>query len=283
MRDDAVAAAVAVAQENGLGGVEPVVIRDATNVLVHLAPAPVVARISLFFGAVRGPEHAQRELDVATFLAHVGAPVAPPSRDVEPGPHDRDGFRITFWALVQHDRDTWLDAAAAGRALKEVHDAFHSYEGRLPRFDFLEEIDGLLADDELVGPADLELLRAARREIAIPGDLSEQPLHGDVHLGNVLWTRNGPLWTDFENACRGPVEFDLCELVFFAEVMGVDLPLETLGAYGSHDADLLDALIPLHGLLLTVWTARLAHRVPYAREILEQRLRWWRRRYAREM
>jgi hypothetical protein len=69
VRDEAVAAAVAVAREQGLRVAEPIVIRDATNVLVHVAPAPVVARISLFFGAVRGAEHAQREVNVATFLA----------------------------------------------------------------------------------------------------------------------------------------------------------------------------------------------------------------------
>ena len=40
-------------------------------------------------------------------------------------------------------------------------------------------------------------------------DLPRQPLHGDAHKKNVLKTRNGLVWTDFEDACSGPIEWDL--------------------------------------------------------------------------
>jgi len=35
------------------------------------------------------------------------------------------------------------------------------------------------------------------------------PIHGDAHLGNVLFTAKGPLWTDFEAASMGPREWDI--------------------------------------------------------------------------
>jgi aminoglycoside phosphotransferase (APT) family kinase protein len=36
-----------------------------------------------------------------------------------------------------------------------------------------------------------------------------RPLHGDAHTGNVLLTPEGPRWTDLEDVCVGPVEWDL--------------------------------------------------------------------------
>ncbi len=37
----------------------------------------------------------------------------------------------------------------------------------------------------------------------------EQLLHGEPHPGNLLSTRDGPLFIDLETCCRGPVEFDI--------------------------------------------------------------------------
>lgn len=36
-----------------------------------------------------------------------------------------------------------------------------------------------------------------------------QPVHGDAHLGNALETAGGPVWCDFEDVIRAPVEWDL--------------------------------------------------------------------------
>src|SRR5437879_9294309 len=51
-------------------------------------------------------------------------------------------------------------------------------------------------------------LRSLRRSIVDRG-AAEQLLHGEPHQWNVLTTKNGPLFIDFENSVRGPVEFDL--------------------------------------------------------------------------
>jgi thiamine kinase-like enzyme len=39
-----------------------------------------------------------------------------------------------------------------------------------------------------------------------------QALHGDAHFGNLLVTRDGLLWTDWEDAFLGPVEWDLASI-----------------------------------------------------------------------
>ncbi len=63
------------------------------------------------------------------------------------------------------------------------------------------------ADRELLSDA-LRILRRATSERGA----EEQLLHGEPHPGNVLHTKNGPLFIDLETCCRGPVEFDLAHV-----------------------------------------------------------------------
>jgi thiamine kinase-like enzyme len=54
-------------------------------------------------------------------------------------------------------------------------------------------------------------LRSLKRAIDDRG-VAEQLLHGEPHAGNLLKTKNGPLFIDFETCCRGPVEFDIAHV-----------------------------------------------------------------------
>jgi Ser/Thr protein kinase RdoA (MazF antagonist) len=53
-----------------------------------------------------------------------------------------------------------------------------------------------------------DTLQNLRRSIVDRG-AAEQVLHGEPHPWNLLSTKNGPLFIDFENCSRGPVEYDL--------------------------------------------------------------------------
>jgi aminoglycoside phosphotransferase (APT) family kinase protein len=48
-----------------------------------------------------------------------------------------------------------------------------------------------------------------------------QPLHGDAHPGNLLMTPRGPVWNDFEDTWRGPVEWDLACLALTHRLDGM--------------------------------------------------------------
>jgi hypothetical protein len=52
LSDRALRAAVAVAEDHGLRFSRPVVLRDLSSLLVHLAPADVVARVSTGVGRI---------------------------------------------------------------------------------------------------------------------------------------------------------------------------------------------------------------------------------------
>ncbi len=268
MSESAVAAAVAVAAEHGLRADDPVVLCDAWHVLVHLRPLPVVARVSS--GRPLQPaERVALELDVAAHAARAGAAVVPPSDLLEPGPHRHGAHVVAFWRYVEPGGE--LDPAAAGRGLREIHEALADYGGELPEL-HRNDTESLL--DSLEPSADVELLRelGERRPGGVP-----QALHGDAHLGNCL---PGPLWHDFETACRGPREFDLAALALSAREREDPSSLAALEAYGDHDAELVEECVPVYAAWIYASFLVALPRRPELRPILDERLRLLRDTYA---
>jgi len=266
-------AALAVARAHGLPTGEPRIVRDLTNLLVHLEPAPVVARVQLTLGALRGRGWAEAEMRAAQFLARAGAPVVPPASDVDPGPHVHDGLIVTFWRFVDHD-PARADPALAGRSLRELHAAFAAYEGELPTCDRLDEVRRVL--DELPPTSDLAELRAFADRLA---PLEGRPIHGDAHLRNILWTPDGPLWSDLENVCRGPREYDLA-CIRFRPLPETE---DAIAAYGRHDEAAVGRALVYVTLFLAAATQLVARRGGEEARAEAQRRVERALRYAREM
>jgi hypothetical protein len=72
---DTARAAVSAAAAFGVTGVEPAILADGANVIVHLAPSPLVAKVAASTTAVRPDVDAWlgRELDLACFLTAAGS------------------------------------------------------------------------------------------------------------------------------------------------------------------------------------------------------------------
>jgi Ser/Thr protein kinase RdoA (MazF antagonist) len=250
-----VAAALAAARGLGLPVDDPEVLTGAANVFVHLRPAPVVARVTVTLD--RGREALAAELAFARAAAERGAPVVPPA-------DDRVHGKVTFWRYVEHRRPEPADAPAIGRALRELHEAVADLELPLVRFDRLDEVEQI-ASTQLMHDA----IAFARERVA-ELELTEQPIHGDAHMRNAFITAGGPLWADLENVCRGPVEYDLACAQFRTKVHGWDGGKEVLAAYGPHDAELVEQLMPVVAAFLVPWNAKMAGADnPYLRERIE--------------
>jgi hypothetical protein len=217
----ALAAARHVAERHGLDVRECEVVSDGSNLLVHLKPAPLLARVATTTGLIRRPVAVwlARDVSVAQYLSVQGAPVVPPSDELPPGPHHEDGYAITFWKYVDADRSAPA-AMEAAPLLRELHEALRNYQpevhGELPFMGVvLEELPRWLKFLEVrhaLSGSDLIALREAHWRIAelIRARAGEaQALHGDAHRSNLLRTGQGMLWTDFEDACTGPPAWDL--------------------------------------------------------------------------
>ncbi|WP_344156974.1 phosphotransferase enzyme family protein [Nocardioides koreensis] len=211
---DAVAASIACGRAVGLTVERPEVIAEGYSVRVRLHPEPVVTRVVTLGRALRGTPRAwlEREVAVARFLAASEVGVTAPWRDA--GPHHVAGIDVSLWQWVEQDQSTVTDADF-GRSLGRLHAALATYPDDLPL------LAGPLADiAAAMSRSDDQFLH---RAVAVLVPLAEgwprRPLHGDAHTGNVLMTADGPRWTDFEDVCVGPVEWDLASLTVTEEAL----------------------------------------------------------------
>jgi hypothetical protein len=221
-RRRAVEAVVAHARENGLRVEEPTVLNDLFSLMVHLKPAPVVARVATCMPKLRTPIEGwlEREIAVTTYLAEQGAPVVVPSQELPPGPHERDGFPISFWTYVEPDPDRTPTTHDCSAMLVDLHTTLRTYPGELPMLCADDVPRGLEVSDrsaDFLDESDADLLHASAERLrpiweAPGGEVS--PLHGDVHPGNLIAARGGEMvWIDFEDVCLGPSEWDLATMM----------------------------------------------------------------------
>jgi Ser/Thr protein kinase RdoA (MazF antagonist) len=87
-------------------------------------------------------------------------------------------------------------------------------------------------------------------------------LHGDCHIGNLLWTSAGPHFVDLDDACTGPAVQDLWMLLSgereeMAQQLGQLLKgYQTIRDFDRRELRLIEALRTLRILHHSVWIAR---------------------------
>lgn len=260
----AIQAACEVAARLGWICDRPIVLQNLSNVVLQLAPAPVVARLATTTGSLRlGEAWLKRELAIAQYLVDRGAPVIPPSPLLAPGPHAHPEFTVSFWQWVEVIAEP-IDPQAAGKALRLCHQVLAPYPDPLPVLGLVAEVPHLISQLlTQIAPGDglsfqewewidRAVQQCYQRLLPVPS----QAIHGDPHFGNVLMTRAGVVWTDWEDAFWGPIEWDLASLVASAQVFGRDLDRAeaALRGYGwNYDPEILDRCIEARTLVTLVW------------------------------
>jgi hypothetical protein len=261
----ALAAAAAVAAAHGLAQDEAIVIYSGSNVLVHLRPAPVVARVMTGTVALHDDPSRwlAREISVLEFLASSDLAVAP-SPLIAPGPHHHDGLWMTFSEWIPDVQPaTDLDGAhPLGRALRELHDELRPFEGDLGNLGDLrkdiQRLHGQLRPADVREADAISSLRArldALGAVVFDSTLPTQALHGDVSLSNLLHTSQRLIWNDFEDTFRGPVHWDLASYVSSLRTRGASSSFvrEMLNAYRWDDEQQLAPFIAAQDVYDEIW------------------------------
>ncbi len=238
-------AGIEVARQFGIDSDQPELIQETNHTVVWLRPHEVIAKVG-----TRGDaqENLAREFEVATCLFARGAPVARPLLGSFPTKHVASECFVTLWQRFARD-DTQVLEVDIGRSLKRVHAELLACDVSLPSFMVgIEKARRALFDQALMSalsPADLDFLRLSfDRSLARVrnADFPEQPLHGEPHAGNWISTSLGVRWLDFENACLGPLEWDLA---FLSD--------EARQAFPDADDDLLRVVRSLVSACVATW------------------------------
>jgi hypothetical protein len=262
---DVIDAISVLLRAEGLVIADPVELRSTNNVVVWLAPSPVVAKVSMEH------ERAVRELWVAAKLAALEAPVVPPIDVGLEQPVRVGDATVTLWRYEPQDEAPPLDASHVAQSLFLLHERLEMLEDRalLPSFAVpLEEAVRSLERSGFaprLAPNDRRLLRealvAGLSEVQRTTS-AEQVLHGSPHRHNLLAVDGVPTFIDFETVERGPREWDLAHL---EQEVAVRYP-------GEVDADMLDRCRTLVSAATSAWCWDAVDRGPDMRRHAEEHL-----------
>lgn len=107
-----------------------------------------------------------------------------------------------------------------------------------------------------------QALEGVQRCFDRAGDIHIQRLHGDCHMGNVLWTDDGPHFVDFDDCRMGPALQDLWMLLsgepesMARQLRDVLAGYEDFFDFNPCQLHLLEALRTLRLLHYSAWLAR---------------------------
>jgi hypothetical protein len=239
------AAAMSIAAALGLSVDDAIVLNDSNRVVFRLMPCDMIARVA----SLAHPASAQLEFDVVRRLAETDSPVAPLDPRVEPRVYERDGFLITLWTHYEPGPPPEKHPPAGyANALERLHTGLRQIDVTTPHFmDRVVETQQWVASRDVtpdLAEADRQLLTDALENLPrsiIARGAPEQLLHGEPHPWNVISTKDGLLFIDFENTLRGPVEYDLGWV-----------PAEVSAHYPAVDQELVDEC---RGLMLAIVAA----------------------------
>ena len=246
----------------------PVLLKDSNNTVIHLAPAPVVAKVATSTIKRRNGSNLEHELNIALHLAGLSAPIVPPSDEIPPAIYRRAGLEVTFWQYCAGEVREEIDRPELVAAIKQFHAAFASYQGALHSFtEQYEECYALLDSDRLspeLATSDRQFLRQVYEHLSASlqtFDCERVPAHTEIHGGNVIWTNLKPLLIDFESCCLAPREIDF--LPFSAR---------SLAAGPELDERLVRILGDFKSFCVAVWCWSQPDRAPEVREAAEYHL-----------
>jgi Ser/Thr protein kinase RdoA (MazF antagonist) len=122
----------------------------------------------------------------------------------------------------------------------------------------------LLSDTQRLAYATAsETLLTAIEQVLDNTDFTPLRLHGDCHIGNILWTDQGPHFVDLDDCRSGPAVQDLWMLLTGSAAersLQLDAMLEGYRTFCDFDPRELALIEPLRGLRMIHYAGWLAHR-----------------------
>jgi len=260
------------------------ILQDGSTLVLRLTETLVARVVQDVNGPRQGTEWFSRENSIAQHLTANGAPVIPLHPDLPPGPHEHLGYPMNFWQYVTRIKAE-PDSAEIGRTLHQSHAVLRTCPQPLPELAIITESLELLktlARRELFPKSTLDLLHHhLTSSIEVLSAFPHQPLHGDAHMGNLMNTTLGLLWTDWEDTFSGPVEWDLASIIWNAQILDEDHESanQILEAYrqsgGQINEDALQQSLIARAAVVTAWYPILYPKPNAERQLkLQRRLDW---------
>ncbi len=218
-------AALKVAQDHNIKPDRCDILQDGHTLVVRLTNSLVARVVTDTDGPRKGNEWFTRETAIAAHLTKHQAPIIPLHPAIPPHAHTKDGYTMNFWQYVTITHIT-PNPVDIGKTLHRCHEILRSFPDPLPHLAILHEslsiLESPISNNSFEPNIRNLLLHHIQTSIDFLTPLPHQPLHGDAHTGNLMMTNHGLLWTDWEDAFSGPVEWDLASIIWNAKYLEKD-------------------------------------------------------------
>lgn len=206
------------AQENGLVDIDPIILNESANLVIHLSPYDIVARIALYdLNTSHIKDVMQKEIEIANYLEEKGIAVISPNKLVNYEPIDLGGHWMTLWNFERREEREKLTSVEAIHYVEKLTNAMKGYEGKLPVLGVWKRVHE--SAKNLSKSDDSQIQRLVVNYNILNKDINNidveslVPSHGDSHAKNLYPAKNDWLWMDFEDASLMPEYWDLASFL----------------------------------------------------------------------
>ncbi|MGX8797712.1 hypothetical protein ACR6HW_16885 [Fusibacter sp. JL298sf-3] len=219
------------ANENGLENVDPIILNESANLVIHLYPYNIVARIALYDSNTSHMKDVmQKEIEVANYLEEKGIAVVSSNSQIIVEPFDLGGHWMTLWNFVRKEEREKLTSFAAIQYVEKLTNAMKRYDGKLPILGVWKRVHesakNLSKSDNSQIQRLVENYNTLNEEISNIEVESLVPSHGDSHVKNLYPAKTDWLWMDFEDASLMPEYWDWASfLANMALFNGLNIPI----------------------------------------------------------
>ncbi len=248
-------AATEIALAHGITPDRCDILQNSSTLVLRLTETLVARIVQDTDGPRQGTEWFARENAIALHLTKNGAPVIPLHPALPAGPHLHLGYPINFWEFVTKI-DAEPDPTVIGHTLRQCHQIMSHFPESLPNLAIISESLTILDERELFPKSTQQMLRDhLTASTQVLSSYPHQPLHGDAHMGNLMNTTRGLLWTDWEDTFAGPVEWDVASVIWNAKLLDEDPATvkAILDAYGPVDEKALNQSLIGRAAVMTAW------------------------------
>jgi Phosphotransferase enzyme family len=257
------------------------ILQNSHTLVARLTADLVVRIVQDQTGPRQGTAWFERENDIARHLTAQGAPTIPLHPGLPQIAYLKEGYPMNFWLFVQR-LSSPPSLHQIGLQLAVCHHHLRSYPHPLPHLSILTESQTLLENNAFFAASIQQRMhQQLQRTIQTLAELPAQAVHGDAHLQNVIQTDRGLLWTDWEDAFHGPVEWDVASMIWNAQILDQkpSAVAELLQGYqqagGSINEKAMQHCLIARAIVMTAWYPILYPQPDAIRQRrLQQRLDW---------
>lgn len=219
------------AQIYNLVDVEPRILSESSNLIVHLFPYDIVAKVAVYDSKTEAIKDCiNKEITIANYLKSNGVPAIRPVENMNPGPYECLNHWFSLWQFVEKIERGKMTSETIISSTKELITVMSEYTGSLPTLGVWHKVQNSALNLSKIDHLDfkrlLEQYDIANQYIMTIKEKDLVPSHGDSHVKNLFPTLENWIWMDFEDVSLMPKYWDLASVLANIVLFnGVNIPV----------------------------------------------------------